>query len=80
MTNIPIPMVRPEVKTDEIIERVKHEGIKLRYIANTLGIQEATLWRKLRNENEFKLSEIVKISLILGLTDAERDYLFSLNG
>jgi len=80
MANTPIPMVRPEVKTDAIIERVKQEGIKLRYIANTLGIQESTLWRKLRNETEFKLSEIVKISLILGLTDAERDYLFSLNG
>ena len=75
-----IPTVKPEVKTDAIIECVKSKGIKLRYIADTIGIHEATLWRKLRNQQEFKLSEIVKISRALNLTDEERDYLFSLNG
>lgn len=68
------------VKTDEIVERVKGSGIKLRYIADSLGIHEDTLRRKIRNEQEFKLSEIVKISHILGLSDSERDFLFSLNG
>ena len=75
-----ISLIRPEVKTDELVEKIKTNGIKLRYIADTLGIHEDTLRRKLRNEQEFKLSEVVKISKALNLTDSERDYLFSLNG
>lgn len=78
--NEKISMVRPKAKGDEIVEKIKANGIKLRYIADTLGIHEDTLRRKLRNEQEFKLSEVVKISKALNLTDSERDYLFSLNG
>ena len=72
--------VRPEVKTEELINNIKSKGIKLRYLADAIGVHESTLQRKLKNEQEFKLSEIVRISSALSLTDAERDYLFSLNG
>ena len=72
--------VRPEVKTDLLIERVREKGVKLRYLADACGIHEDTLRRKIRNEQEFKLSEIVLISRALNLTNEERDFLFSLNG
>lgn len=68
------------VKTDAINERIRLSGIKLCYIADALGIHEDTLRRKIRNEQEFKITEMVKISCILNLSDPERDFLFSLNG
>jgi transcriptional regulator with XRE-family HTH domain len=77
---INVPKVRPEVKTEELAEVIKAKGIKLRYLADAIGVHESTLQRKLKNEQEFKLSEIVRISCALSLTDAERDYLFSLHG
>lgn len=71
--------MNPEtVKTGELRERIVASGITQIHIANNLGINIGTLQNKLNGKTEFKISEIVKLSKILGLTNKERDYYFGL--
>lgn len=45
-------------------------------IAESLGITRQALYNKLNGENEFKSSEIRRLSEILSLTPEERDLIF----
>ena len=55
---------------------IKCAGLKLGYIADNLGITRESLNMKMRNETEFKASEIVTLKRILNLTDEERNDIF----
>lgn len=58
-------------------DKISALGIKKSYIANELGITLPTLKRKINNENEFKISEVVTICKILGVTEEdEKNSLF----
>ncbi len=78
------PTIYPPVNTEMLIEKIHainmdvdaKDVIKLRYIADYLGVHEVTLRRKINGELEWKLSEIVKMQHALHLTDAERDFIF----
>ena len=78
------PTIFPQVNTEKMLEKIREinmqveakDAVKLRYIADYMGINEITLRRKINNDLDWKLSEIVKMQTALNLTDAERDYLF----
>lgn len=63
--------------TEALIRLINSKGLKMKYIASELGIGVTTLWRKVRGMSDFRQSEIVKLSELLGITSAsERDRLF----
>ena len=55
---------------------VEKSGLKYGRIALEMGITSYTLQKKVENKTEFKASEIVKLSDLLSLTDAERSSIF----
>lgn len=57
-------------------EKIKNSGFKLSALADSLGITRYGLLKKIKNETEFKASEISKIKEVLGLTNEERDKIF----
>lgn len=62
--------------TEKLRIAIKCAGLKLGYIADNLGITRESLNMKMRNETEFKASEIVTLKRILNLTDEERNDIF----
>lgn len=62
----------------ELLEKVIEEsGYKKSYIAKTIGITRYCLTRKIRNENEFKASEIIMLCNLLGINDTmEKERIF----
>lgn len=71
--------MNPEkVKKNDLRDRIKESGISQIHIANNLKISVGAFQNKLNGTTEFKASEIVAISKILGLTNEERDYYFGL--
>lgn len=49
---------------DKIIEQLKLTDRPLRWLAEQLGINQTTLWRKMTGQNEFKQSELMAMSLL----------------
>ena len=63
--------------TVELRKRINSSGLKLKYIADYLGLTPYGLQKKIDNFNEFKASEIWKLCNLLGITDLEtRDEIF----
>lgn len=56
------------VKLKELIDK---SGLKLEYIASQIGITRFSLAKKIKNETEFKASEVQKMCEILCITDNE---------
>ena len=52
-------------------KRIAASGFKKSYIAKALGLSPYGLTLKIRNSNEFKASEIVKLCDLLNITDPE---------
>lgn len=57
-------------------DAVDRSGLKYIKIAGEMGISSYTLQKKIDNETEFKASEIVKLSTLLSLSEAERSAIF----
>lgn len=57
-------------------EAIIDSGLKITYIANRLGITREGFYNKLKNETEFKASEIVVMQKILNLSNSKRDKIF----
>lgn len=55
---------------------IKDSGLKYIKIAETLGITTYCLQRKIDNHSEFKASEMLKLSELLGLDSMKRDSIF----
>lgn len=51
-------------------------GIPKNVIAERIGISRSALFKKIRNESEFKATEIVKLQELLALTTEERNRIF----
>lgn len=64
--------------TDTVALRkaVERSGLKYGSIAVSMGISAYTLQKKINNKVEFKASEIVKLSALLSLCEAERSAIF----
>lgn len=55
---------------------IVREGKRIPDVAKAIGINKATLYKKLRGKNDFTQSEIVKISHFLNLSPAQILYIF----
>lgn len=55
------------------------KGIKISYLAKSIGICRPALYSKINNEREFTASEILKLSEILGINLKEREKIFFAN-
>lgn len=52
-------------------KRIAESGLKKGYIAKAIGLSAYGLTLKIRNANEFKASEILKLCDLLNITDPE---------
>ncbi len=55
--------------TKRLLKIIDNSGLKRVYIAEKLGIDRFSLYKKIRNETEFKASEIKNLCKILDITD-----------
>ena len=51
-------------------------GLTKTIIAEKIGISRSAFFKKMRNESEFKATEIVKLQELLALTTEERNRIF----
>ena len=61
---------------NELQTVIDSSGISISFISEKLGISRSAFYKKMRNETEFKASEIAKITEVLHLTDQQRDAIF----
>lgn len=61
---------------NQIKNKIKEKGYKLKFIAEKLGLTPYGLALKLNGKNEFKWSEILEISNILNLDEKEKKEIF----
>lgn len=57
-------------------EKIEQSGLKLQYIADKSNMTRFSLQKKIENVTEFKATEIMSLSEILGLSVAEREKIF----
>ena len=63
--------------TDKLRATINSRGLKIKYIAEKLGITPYCLNKKMNNVSEFKGNEVGTICDILNITDSsERDDIF----
>lgn len=62
--------------TDLLLKHVHDSGLKLKFIAESLGITPFGLSNKIHNKTEFKATEIRKMKELLNLSNEERDKIF----
>ena len=55
--------------TNLLNETIKKSGYKKAYLANYIGLTPFGLTKKIRNQNEFKASEIEKLCKLLNIQD-----------
>lgn len=60
----------------ELELQIKRVGISKKELAKKLGISEMSLFNKIKNETEFKASEIVALTKVLKLTQEQRNNIF----
>lgn len=67
--------------TELLTEYINNSGLKLRFIAEKMCLSRFSLWKKIRNESEFKASEIEKMCEILNISSMkDRSRIFFANG
>lgn len=57
--------------TVKLKELINSKGLKLKYIADRLGISAYSLQKKINNVTEFKTTEIMALCEILEITDLQ---------
>lgn len=62
--------------TSALRDAIERKGVKYGHIAKEMGLSPYGLQRKIENDNEFKVSEVCRLSDILGLDPSERDSIF----
>ena len=61
---------------EKLNKAIDDKGVKRRFIAGKMGINEATLSKKLSGKNEFTVSEADALSSIIQLSVKERNEIF----
>lgn len=59
--------------TDTLLlkEKIKSSGLRIGFIADKLGIERTTLWKKVNNERSFKQNEIMQMCELLRIDSLE---------
>ena len=53
------------MNNEQIIKAIEGSGLKLKYVADCLGISYMTLYRKLHSKSSWKYEEIEKLKKLL---------------
>lgn len=56
------------INSNALIERIEAKGLKRAAIASQLGITVLSLRRKINGESEFRVSEVIDMVKLLGLS------------
>ena len=56
---------------EELKKRIDERGLKIRYIAEKLGISHEAMYNKVKGKTEFKVSEVAALAKVLNLSDKE---------
>lgn len=62
--------------TKQLNEVIKRSKLKKNQVAKFLNITRSCLWLKINNKREFRASEITKLTVLLNLTQKQRDDIF----
>lgn len=62
--------------TQKLREKIKDEGVSITFLAQKAGITRECFYQRLRNESDFRASEIVAISQALHMTGKQREAIF----
>ena len=69
-------MNRPITNVSRLREVIDGSGMSIVAISQKLGITREGFYKKLNGETEFKASEIISLSKVLGLSKLDRDKIF----
>lgn len=69
-------MNRPITNVNRLREVVDKSGMSIVAISQKIGITREGFYKKLNGETEFKASEIISLSKVLGLSKLDRDKIF----
>lgn len=64
------------VKTELLREAIDRSGLKIQFLADSIGISRQSLSSKIDGVYDFKLKEAIKLAKLLGLTASERSNIF----
>lgn len=64
------------IKTELLKEKIEESGYRFDWIAKQLNLSAFGMRKKVNGENEFKVSEVKKISELLNLNEKEREKIF----
>ena len=64
------------VNSNMLKKKIDDSWMKIKYVAVQIGLTPAGFYKKINNESEFKVSEVVAITRVLGLSSNERDEIF----
>ena len=53
------------MNNEQIIKAIEESGLKLKYVADYLGVSYMTLYRKLHSKSSWKYKEIQKLKELL---------------
>lgn len=56
---------------EELKKRIDERGLKIRYIAEKLGISHEAMYNKVKGKTEFKVSEVAALAKVLNLSDKD---------
>lgn len=62
--------------TELLRSKIVSSGLKIKFIADALGITPQGLHKKIENKSEFRASEIVDLCNILKINGKDRDAIF----
>lgn len=56
---------------EKLKQKIDERGLKIRYIAEKLGISHEAMYNKVKGKSEFKVSEVAALAKILKLSDRD---------
>jgi len=59
------------VDYEKLKQKIDERGLKIRYIAEKLGISHEAMYNKVKGKSEFKVSEVAALAKILKLSDRD---------
>lgn len=64
------------VNSNMLKKKIDGSGMKIKYVAAQIGLTPAGFYKKINNKSEFKVSEVLALTRVLGLSSNERDEIF----
>ena len=64
------------IDSELLKEKIEKSGYRFSWIAKQLNLSPFGMRKKVNGENEFKVSEVKKISELLNLNEKEREKIF----